>query len=69
VIGLDQIEETTLDCLPRTNNYKGMPAKNGLTFYGLVPLQFENVKDRIILVFQQLTERVPEKMTEEERDE
>lgn len=45
-----------------------MPALNGKTFFGWFPLQFENVVDRILLVFQELTDRLPEKMTDEERD-
>lgn len=66
MIGVEQVEDTTLDALPRTNNYKGMPKKNGYTFYDLFPLQFENVVDRIILVFQCLTDRLSERMTDEE---
>jgi hypothetical protein len=49
-IGVDQIDETTLDCLPRTNKYNGKPKRFGLEIFGF-PMEFVTFSDRIIIVF------------------
>ena len=67
VIGVDYIDDTTLDCLPRTNTYNGIPKRFGLEFLGF-PLEFTTFSDRIILVFQELSERLTEKYSDEERE-
>lgn len=66
VIGVEEIHETTLDCLTRSRDFEGIPKRFGKTFFGFFPLQFVNINDRIIKVFQELVERVTEKMSLEE---
>lgn len=67
IIGVDEIDETTLDCMPRTNTYNGIPKDGGKQFQGF-PLEFVTVTERIILVFQELSERLTEKIPEEDRE-
>lgn len=51
VIGVEKVDQTTLECMTRTREFNGVPKRFGKTFFGFFPLQFENVSDRIIRVF------------------
>lgn len=50
MIGVDKIDETTLDCLTRSREFNGIPKRDGKELLGLMPLEFLYISDRIIRI-------------------